>query len=168
MASSRACFRLLAYEPASGFGPIRFRHMQGVLSLPDHLAPLSDGLLDALGHVQLQFDRQLHVDLPPVMQLVQHVEHYRGKMLRPTLVCLCGMAAHSKAATSTPGSAASFLAPQHAVLGAVLEMVHMATLVHDDVLDEEVGSGSVGPELHGVLVGRKTKGWVLQVVWAEE
>jgi octaprenyl-diphosphate synthase len=110
--------------------------MQGVLSVPDDLAPLSDALLASLEDVQRVFDRQLHVDLPPVMQLVRHVEHYRGKMLRPTLVALCGMASHPKASQTPASQTRSLLSATHATLGAVLEMVHMATLVHDDVLDD--------------------------------
>ena len=56
-------------------------------------------------------------------QLVQHLKHYRGKRLRPMLVLLaghaCGRVTHA-----------------HHVLGAVVEMIHTATLVHDDILDE--------------------------------
>ena len=107
-----------------------------MLQLPADVVPLAGGLLRALEAVQREFDKQLHVDLPPVMQLVQHVEHYRGKMLRPTLVALCGIAAHPKVASVPASEAANLAGQQHAVLGAVLEMVHMATLVHDDVLDE--------------------------------
>ncbi|MBS0191427.1 MAG: polyprenyl synthetase family protein [Phycisphaerales bacterium] len=72
------------------------------------------------------FDAQLESDLAPVAVLVKHVESYRGKMLRPTLVGLCGLAVRP----DVP------LTREHAVVGAVCEMVHMATLVHDDVLDE--------------------------------
>lgn len=80
-----------------------------------------------LGLVERRFEVQLASDLPPVSELCRHVERYRGKMLRPTLVGLCGLAALPPGAT---------LGEDHATLGAVCEMVHMATLVHDDVLDE--------------------------------
>lgn len=80
-----------------------------------------------LALVERRFEEQLASDLPPVSELCRHVERYRGKMLRPTLVALCGLAA------LPPGGA---LGGDHATLGAVCEMVHMATLVHDDVLDE--------------------------------
>ncbi len=84
-------------------------------------------LIDAsLRRVEGEFDRALRSDLPPVQRLVSHLETYRGKMLRPSLVILCGLAASPKAA----------LTDAHITIAAVCEMIHMATLVHDDVLDE--------------------------------
>lgn len=85
--------------------------------------------LDAwLRRVEDAFDRALRSDLPPVQRLVSHLETYRGKMLRPSLVLLSGLAA----AESTP----SLPSDAHITIAAVCEMIHMATLVHDDVLDE--------------------------------
>ena len=55
--------------------------------------------------------------------LVKHVSRFRGKMLRPCLVLLSGKACGK-------------LQPSHTVIATVVEMVHMATLVHDDVLDD--------------------------------
>lgn len=57
-----------------------------------------------------------------VAPLLEHITHYRGKRLRPTLLLL--------AARACGGVAAA-----HHVLAAVVEMIHTATLVHDDVLD---------------------------------
>jgi octaprenyl-diphosphate synthase len=54
--------------------------------------------------------------------LVDHVSQYRGKRLRPALLLLVARACGRPAAA-------------HHVLGAVVEMIHTATLVHDDVLD---------------------------------
>lgn len=89
-----------------------------------------DDLTEVIGSFLVRvsgvFDAQLESDLVPVAALVKHVEAYRGKMLRPTLVALCGLAVKPETA----------LTREHAVIGAVCEMVHMATLVHDDVLDE--------------------------------
>jgi octaprenyl-diphosphate synthase len=57
-----------------------------------------------------------------VSRLLEHLAHYRGKRLRPTLLLLtaraCGQVCRA-----------------HHVLAAVVEMIHTATLVHDDVLD---------------------------------
>ncbi|MBI1336946.1 MAG: polyprenyl synthetase family protein [Phycisphaera sp.] len=80
--------------------------------------------LDAdLAEVERLFRAELDSDVPCVNELVAHVERYRGKMLRPMLVMVCGMATGE-------------LTQSHRVIAAVVEMVHMATLVHDDVLDE--------------------------------
>lgn len=54
--------------------------------------------------------------------LIDHLQHYKGKRLRPMLVLLTGQACGK-------------LTPAHYTLAAVVEMVHTATLVHDDVLD---------------------------------
>jgi octaprenyl-diphosphate synthase len=51
------------------------------------------------------------------------LEHYKGKRLRPALLLLAARACGRVAAA-------------HHTLGAVVEMIHAATLVHDDVLDE--------------------------------
>src|SRR5436309_12027933 len=59
---------------------------------------------------------------PRVAQVVDHVRHYRGKRLRPVLLLLTARACGR-------------VTPAHHVLGAVVEMIHTATLVHDDVLD---------------------------------
>lgn len=69
------------------------------------------------------FERQLASDLPPVNTLCLHVERYRGKMLRPAMVFLSGMACGQ-------------IGRRHHMVAATCEMIHMATLVHDDVLDE--------------------------------
>ncbi len=94
--------------------------------LPAALSPLMQSLSEGLAEVERVFDAQLSSDLPPVARLVVHVERYRGKMLRPTLTILSGMAARPDAPVGD----------KHFAAGAVVEMIHMATLVHDDVLDE--------------------------------
>jgi octaprenyl-diphosphate synthase len=59
---------------------------------------------------------------PHVKQLVSHLGHYRGKRLRPALLLLTARACGR-------------LTAAHHTLAAVVEMIHTATLVHDDVLD---------------------------------
>lgn len=80
-----------------------------------------------LAQVETRFAAELLSDLGCVNTLVGHIERYRGKMLRPTLVLLTAAACRpDEPRTAEP----------HLVLATVLEMVHMATLVHDDILDE--------------------------------
>lgn len=93
--------------------------------MPAADAALLSRLTEGLGRVVLVFDQHLTSDLTCVGELTAHVARYRGKMLRPTLTMLCGLATGRREITS-----------EHHTLGAVVEMIHMATLVHDDVLDE--------------------------------
>ena len=111
--------------------------MQGVLDIPDELQSLQDIVASGFERVESVFARQLVSDLPPVDQMCEHVERYRGKMLRPMLVLLCGAASQPDLESRVrAGSTDLFISDEHITMGAVCEMVHMATLVHDDVLDE--------------------------------
>ncbi|MEM7626468.1 MAG: polyprenyl synthetase family protein [Planctomycetota bacterium] len=83
-----------------------------------------------LADVESRFGAELLSDLPTVNQLAEHVERYRGKMLRPTLVLASAMAAYPERADDEE------FQEWTAVVATVAEMVHMATLVHDDILDE--------------------------------
>ena len=79
---------------------------------------LHDNLL--VDGLTLHIEVQLHA---LITEMIGQLGIFRGKMLRPTLVLLCGRACGP-------------LNHQHHVIAAVIEMVHLATLVHDDVLDE--------------------------------
>lgn len=59
----------------------------------------------------------------PFGSLITHLKHYRGKRLRPALLLLAAKACGK-------------ITPAHHTLAAAVEMIHTATLVHDDVLDE--------------------------------
>ena len=87
---------------------------------------IGERLAEELADIESRFSAELLSDLPCVNSLVAHVERYRGKMLRPMLVLVSGMA-------SSPDFRG--LTDPHRVLSTVVEMVHMATLVHDDILD---------------------------------
>jgi octaprenyl-diphosphate synthase len=92
------------------------------------LALLNDCIKSELAAVERMFHDELATDLACVNTLVKHVSRFRGKMLRPTLVLLAGKACG--------GGHGGELGDAHVTLATVVEMVHMATLVHDDVLDE--------------------------------
>ena len=111
--------------------------MRGVLDLPDALVPIQGLIADALGRVERVFDGHLASELPPVDELCAHVERYRGKMLRPILVLLSALAASPESPEAFAQGREGELVTEDLVrLAAVCEMVHMATLVHDDVLDD--------------------------------
>ncbi len=69
------------------------------------------------------FRRELVSDQDFIADLCQHVEQFHGKQLRPALLLLVARACGR-------------VQPEHHILAAVVEMVHIATLVHDDVLDD--------------------------------
>ncbi len=84
--------------------------------------------LDAdLKQVRRLFADELVSDLGCVNELAEHAQRYHGKMLRPMLVLATAMAVQPEVETTDR---------KHLVAAAVVEMVHMATLVHDDVLDD--------------------------------
>ncbi len=93
--------------------------MNPTTASPHFLEIVQDDLLD----VDVWLGRQLvsdHADLQP---LLDRLRGFPGKRLRASQVLLV---------------ARSFgkLTPWHTALAGILEMVHCATLVHDDVLDE--------------------------------
>jgi len=75
-----------------------------------------------LQRVDELYARALHADSPHVQKLVEHASLFRGKQLRPALVLLAGRASGE-------------VTDAHVTIGAVVEMIHTATLLHDDVLD---------------------------------
>ncbi|HEY7088098.1 MAG TPA: polyprenyl synthetase family protein [Tepidisphaeraceae bacterium] len=87
------------------------------------LSGLTDCIAMELAAVDRRFHDELGSEIKCVNSLVAHVSRFRGKMLRPTLLLLAGKACGE-------------LSDAHVTLATVVEMVHMATLVHDDVLDE--------------------------------
>src|SRR5450432_1023046 len=87
------------------------------------LSGLMECIAPQLAAVEKRFAAELSSDLSCVNTLIKHVSRFRGKMLRPVLVLLSGKACGK-------------LVDAHTVIATVVEMVHMATLVHDDVLDE--------------------------------
>jgi octaprenyl-diphosphate synthase len=87
--------------------------------LPSLYSPIEAGLLQ----VEEVFREVLRSRYPFVDDLVKYGFHLGGKRLRPALVLLSGLACGG-------------FGREHVLLAAAVEMIHTATLVHDDVLDE--------------------------------
>jgi len=98
-----------------------------MLVLAESGGVIHDRLAAELADIEARFTDELASDLSCVNELVAHVERYRGKMLRPTLVLVTAMASEPNVTSARDSQR---------VLGTVVEMVHMATLVHDDILDD--------------------------------
>ena len=69
------------------------------------------------------YNAELASRSPYVARLVEHCSELQGKRLRPALLLLTAQACGG-------------IGPEHPTLAAVVEMIHTATLVHDDILDE--------------------------------
>lgn len=83
-------------------------------SVRDRLDAVGDDMVSALSH-----------DAPLVAQIGAHLLGMRGKMFRPTLVLLCSSVEDSPE-------------PRAVALAAAVELIHLATLVHDDAVDHSV------------------------------
>lgn len=87
------------------------------------LAAVYAPIASELAESERIFRAELGSRFPFVQALVDHCTDFRGKRLRPALVLLSGQACGG-------------LRSAHPVVAAVVEMIHTATLVHDDILDE--------------------------------
>ncbi len=115
----------LRHEPINGRshsgdrGPSRIGPDDLARKLRDAYAPIAPHLAEA----EQVFRDELASRSDHVQQLVEHSSRFRGKQLRPALVLLTAQACGG-------------VRPAHPVVAAVVEMIHTATLVHDDILDE--------------------------------
>jgi octaprenyl-diphosphate synthase len=98
---------------------VRTHEPTGTLRLAELYAPVAADLQSS----QRILADELISDQGHISDLCRHVGQFHGKLVRPALLLLsakaCGAVRH-----------------EHRVLAAVVELVHIATLVHDDVLDE--------------------------------
>jgi octaprenyl-diphosphate synthase len=101
--------------------------MNQAIQQPDALARhwkrLYAPIATELAAAETLLREELASDDPFVDQLVKHAFRLGGKRLRPALLLLSAKATGK-------------VTRDHVVLAAVVEMIHTATLVHDDVLDE--------------------------------
>jgi octaprenyl-diphosphate synthase len=91
--------------------------------------PVSEALLDIQAPVRIQLDdvadelmRIVAADFPLIQSVSRHLMAMKGKMFRPTLALL---------ASSVDGAPM----PRARANAAVVELIHLATLVHDDAVD---------------------------------
>ena len=84
-----------------------------------------DPLKPYLDRLDVFLQSQVEDMEPEVREHVRYVFGHSGKRLRPMLVACSGWQGPSKSAGK-----------ELVVLGSVIELVHLATLVHDDILDE--------------------------------
>jgi octaprenyl-diphosphate synthase len=93
---------------------------------PVSLGDLQAGVEQRLDGVRGEIRRLIEADFPLIAQVNSHLTQMQGKMFRPTLLLL------SEAATTPEPH------PRAVSLAAVVELIHLATLVHDDAVDHSV------------------------------
>ena len=89
------------------------------------ISQIHDLISDDMTSVNKLIEVSLSSDVPLINQLGQYIINTGGKRLRPALVIL------SSKIFSYQGS-------QHINLAAIIELIHTATLLHDDVVDASI------------------------------
>lgn len=111
-------------------------------------AEIYDPIKPYLGELDLFLQSQVLQLEPEIQEHVRYVFSHSGKRLRPMLVAYSGW---NGPAANSPADLVR--------LGSIIELVHLATLVHDDILDEadtrhrqETAAKKFGPAA-AVLIG---------------
>ena len=91
------------------------------MSLPDIQRPVAE----ELDRVTAELGRMIAADVPLMQEVNRHLLRMKGKLFRPTLLLLT----HDACAAGDPRAVA---------LAAIVELIHLATLVHDDSVDHSV------------------------------
>ena len=101
---------------------------------------------------------------PAVCRILEEVRLAEGKMIRPQVLLLCGMC----------GSRYRENSDRICLLAALVEMVHMASLIHDDIVDDSpfrrgrpTVQSAFGKDM-AVYAGDLLLSRVMQVLFEEE
>ena len=94
-------------------------------STPGRGIPAFRFIEEKLEQVKNQINQQLTIPAKAkdITRLLEHLKNHRGKMIRPGLVLLAGDVVHK-------------ITDNHIHVAAIVEMIHNASLLHDDVIDE--------------------------------
>lgn len=88
-----------------------------------HIDELRRLIADDMKSVDQFIQKQLHSEVELINQLGHYIVDSGGKRLRPALLLLCARAL-------------GYTGSHHIDLAAVIEFIHTATLLHDDVVDD--------------------------------
>lgn len=89
------------------------------------LSRIQAPIADRLDRVVDEFRRILVADFDGISEINDYLLQIRGKLFRPSLLLLCNEVGAERA-------------PEAETLAAVIELIHLATLVHDDAVDHSV------------------------------
>ena len=86
------------------------------------LRSLISPVKDLMEETRAVLEREITDPSPSAQDMLDHISRFRGKQMRGALLLLSGEATGARS-------------EEHPTMAAVVEMIHLATLVHDDVLD---------------------------------
>ncbi|MEE9515280.1 MAG: polyprenyl synthetase family protein [Candidatus Brocadiales bacterium] len=89
------------------------------MDFTETLKPVNSSMME----VEQRLFTDLAADNREVGEIILHVSRFKGKRFRPAVLLLSGKVCGK-------------IAPQHLDLAVVAELIHIATLIHDDVIDE--------------------------------
>ncbi len=100
-------------------------HTDSPASAPHVKVPAFRSIAEQLSRVRNLINQQLtsHTKAGDINGLLEHISNRSGKMIRPGLVLLAGRCCGK-------------ITEKHISVAAIIEMMHNATLLHDDVIDE--------------------------------
>ncbi len=101
------------------------------LTVPEMLAPI----LPEMAEVEAFLIAQAQSAIPQFTELTQRLLASGGKRLRPAIVILCAYASRPERFRSRYCNGKAERARLITIAGC-MEMIHMATLIHDDVIDQ--------------------------------
>jgi len=87
------------------------------------VASLFESIRDPIERIDRDLERLLESEHRSVEPLLRYIARYRGKRMRPAMVFLTA-------------NACGRITSAHHQLAMVLEILHTATLIHDDIIDE--------------------------------
>lgn len=97
------------------------------MSSPNDYLSSSQQCVEAIADDTLQLDKliyqQMHSDVVLIQQIATYIVQSGGKRLRPKVLLLMA-------------KAFGYLGEKHITLAAIIEFIHIATLLHDDVVDQ--------------------------------
>ena len=124
---------------SSSLLPLRFLPDMDTEASPDlqvMYAPISKEML-----LLSRFLKEEFSSLEPFLwQILQHIARFRGKQIRPALLFLVSKLSRGEGRGDSNGNGrvepTGDAIEDHVKIGAVVELIHTATLIHDDILDD--------------------------------
>ena len=100
-------------------------HADKTTRIPQTVVPGFRLIEDQLEQVKNLINQQLTISAKTadINRLLEHLKNHRGKMIRPGLVLLAGRSVGK-------------VTDKHIHVAAIVQMIHNASLLHDDVIDE--------------------------------